>query len=44
MVEFDDPPREISKPLKVLTDHTNTEKNYPVSGEEEDVGAIKLIL
>lgn len=41
-VEFDDPPGEISKPLKVLTDHTNTEKNYSMPSLKEDVVCIFL--
>ena len=41
-VEFDDTPGEISKPLKVLTDHTNTEKNYSMPSLKEDVVCVFL--
>ena len=41
-VEFDDTPGEISKPLQVLTDHTNTERNYSMPSLKEDVICVFL--
>lgn len=41
-VEFDDTPGIISKPLKVLTDHTNTEKNYSMPSVGENAVCIFL--
>jgi len=41
-VEFDDAPGFISKPLQVLTDHTNTEKNYSMPSVKENVVCIFL--
>ncbi|UUV16932.1 phage baseplate assembly protein V [Fusobacteria bacterium ZRK30] len=41
-VEFDDTPGEISKPLKVLMDHTNREKNYSMPSLKEDVICVFL--
>ena len=41
-VEFDDTPGEISKPLQVLTDHTNTERKYSMPSLKEDVVCIFL--
>jgi phage baseplate assembly protein V len=41
-VEFDDTPGEISKPLQVLTDHTNAERNYSMPSVKENVVCIFL--
>lgn len=41
-VEFDDTPGIISKPLKVLTDHTNTERNYSMPSIGENAVCIFL--
>jgi len=41
-VEFDDAPGIISKPLKVLMDHTNTEKNYSMPSIGENTVCIFL--
>ncbi|MCS5421244.1 MULTISPECIES: phage baseplate assembly protein V [Psychrilyobacter] len=41
-VEFDDAPGIISKPLKVLMDHTNTEKNYSMPSIGENAVCIFL--
>lgn len=41
-VEFDDTPGKISKPLQVLTDHTNTERSYSMPSVKENVVCIFL--
>jgi len=41
-VEFDDTPGNISKPLQVLTDHTNTERSYSMPSIKENVVCIFL--
>ncbi|HAS79508.1 MAG TPA: baseplate assembly protein [Fusobacteriaceae bacterium] len=41
-VEFDDAPGIISKPLQVLTDHTNTERNYSMPSVKENVVCVFL--
>ncbi len=41
-VEFDDTPGFISKPLQVLTDHTNTERSYSMPSLNENVVCIFL--